>query len=303
MSIAEFLRRPNLARFPFLFIVTYGRSGSTLLQGILNSVPGYCIRGENYSTLFYLFVASEHLGEAHRTFGRQESDAAASWFGADRLDPKAFSERLADAFLDTCLQPGMDIRCVGFKEIRYLPSQIPDEMFPAYLDFLQVVFPGAGLVFNVRDAAATASSGWWQYRDPKLITSELISTAERFKSYAAGRRNCFLFSYDALLAEPKYCKTLFEFLGESFDSEALERVLAGATAMKCFAARTANLPALRAPSRRANHSASKRESSPTCAEVWRQKRQRMMNCLRRKPRWPSASRNSGRWCRREMRSC
>src|SRR5688572_1085508 len=30
-----------------LFIVTYGRSGSTLLQGVLNSIPGYLIRGEN----------------------------------------------------------------------------------------------------------------------------------------------------------------------------------------------------------------------------------------------------------------
>jgi hypothetical protein len=30
-----------------LFIVTYGRSGSTLLQGILNSTPGVLIRGEN----------------------------------------------------------------------------------------------------------------------------------------------------------------------------------------------------------------------------------------------------------------
>ena len=32
--------------FGYLFVVTYGRSGSTLLMGLLNSIPGYLIRGE-----------------------------------------------------------------------------------------------------------------------------------------------------------------------------------------------------------------------------------------------------------------
>ena len=44
----------------YLFVLTYGRSGSTLLQGILNSIPGYLVRGENRQILF-------HLHEFHRT--------------------------------------------------------------------------------------------------------------------------------------------------------------------------------------------------------------------------------------------
>ena len=31
--------------------MTYGRSGSTLVQGLLNSIPGYLIRGENSAAL------------------------------------------------------------------------------------------------------------------------------------------------------------------------------------------------------------------------------------------------------------
>ena len=31
----------------FVFVVTYGRSGSTLLQTVLQSIDGYFIRGEN----------------------------------------------------------------------------------------------------------------------------------------------------------------------------------------------------------------------------------------------------------------
>ena len=41
----------------FVFVVTYGRSGSTLLQNVLNTIPGYCIRGENANTLAHLAKA------------------------------------------------------------------------------------------------------------------------------------------------------------------------------------------------------------------------------------------------------
>ena len=34
----------------YVFICTYGRSGSTLLQGVLNSIPGYLIRGHGLYT-------------------------------------------------------------------------------------------------------------------------------------------------------------------------------------------------------------------------------------------------------------
>jgi hypothetical protein len=47
--------------FRLSFVVTYGRSGSTLLQGLLNSIPRYCIRGENYNAMFYMFRAYQQL--------------------------------------------------------------------------------------------------------------------------------------------------------------------------------------------------------------------------------------------------
>jgi hypothetical protein len=42
------------ARFPNIFVVTYGRSGSTLLQGVLNGIPGFLIRGENKDIVGHL---------------------------------------------------------------------------------------------------------------------------------------------------------------------------------------------------------------------------------------------------------
>lgn len=43
----------------YVFIITYGRSGSTLTQNLLNSLPGYCIRGENSNLLYFLSKAAD----------------------------------------------------------------------------------------------------------------------------------------------------------------------------------------------------------------------------------------------------
>ena len=43
-----------------VFVMTYGRSGSTLLMGILNSIPGWLLRGENRH-------AMRHLYDFHRS--------------------------------------------------------------------------------------------------------------------------------------------------------------------------------------------------------------------------------------------
>lgn len=41
----------------FVFLVTYGRAGSTLTQKYLNSLPDVCVRGENGNLLYHLFRA------------------------------------------------------------------------------------------------------------------------------------------------------------------------------------------------------------------------------------------------------
>ena len=62
--------------FGYLFVVTYGRSGSTLLMGLLNSIPGYLVRGENWDALHHLF-------RFHRTLAE----------GSQRWDPARLRQR------------------------------------------------------------------------------------------------------------------------------------------------------------------------------------------------------------------
>lgn len=225
MSIVNYLNSQNLARFPFVFIVTYGRSGSTLLQGILNDIPGYCVRGENYATLLSLFEAAKKYKAAHINHGRRKTDSKGAWFGADLLNPKEFSEGLADVFFNTCLRPPRETRSVGFKEIRYTSNHISEDEFFDFMNFIEQIFPGSAFIFNVREARSTARSGWWAKKNTTSVENMLNTTIKRFKKYSLNRHNCFIFSYDMLMEDLSAGEALFDFLGEPFNRSRLKSVL------------------------------------------------------------------------------
>lgn len=107
-------RLPNLKGT--IFIVTYGRSGSTLLQTVLQSIPGAHILGENNNIMFHLWRAFGAARGAKVAWGPKGSEKAHHpWYGADKFQPHDLGMRMADAFMFNILRPPKDARWVGFK--------------------------------------------------------------------------------------------------------------------------------------------------------------------------------------------
>src|SRR5436190_1068738 len=103
----------------FVFIVTYGRSGSTLLQRVLQTIPDSCIRGENNAVLYPLFQAWRKLSVAKTKYGMKRTFPKHPWWGIDRVKEDVFARRIAQVFVDTVIRPPSGVRLLGFKEIRY----------------------------------------------------------------------------------------------------------------------------------------------------------------------------------------
>src|SRR5690606_340365 len=86
----ELSHRLELARHPGtysnVFIVTYGRSGSTLLQGVLNSIPGYLIRGENDSALEFMHENFRRMEKRMDT--KKGSSPVNPWYGLHQYSPQ-----------------------------------------------------------------------------------------------------------------------------------------------------------------------------------------------------------------------
>lgn len=223
--IGEFERDRHLG---YVFVLTYGRSGSTLVQGLLNSIPGYLVRGENRQILRHVWEFDK-AGQAERATQRRKqrkrgvepgsSDVTSPLFGMDNFAHRqalVYARKLA---VRTLLRPEPDTRVVGFKEIQW-----GEEDTPAYVEWLQKVFPGARFVINTRELSAVAKSAWWA-EDP-----EAADDLARREEILLGLREslgdaAYHIRYDQFTEDPTVLRGLFEWLGEDWDEQRVRAVL------------------------------------------------------------------------------
>jgi hypothetical protein len=212
----------------YLFIMTYGRSGSTLLQGILGSIPGYLIRGENRQALLHVYrfhrTATKQRA-VHRRGQRKRNEPLGglaptkAWYGMDNFPVKTSLRDARRLALDTLLRPEPDTRVTGFKEIRWVANDIAD-----YVAWLSKVFPDARFVVNTRDLDAVSRSKWWADRPDALDhlrkrEQRLLALADELGDAA------FHVKYDDYVDNPLALKPLFDWLGEDFDENRIRAVM------------------------------------------------------------------------------
>jgi hypothetical protein len=214
---------PERAFEKYVFVVTYGRSGSTLVQKLIGGLPGYHIRGENRDALRGLVRSYKAAATTKDDYGAKPKRPDDPWYGAFEVDPKRYGRRLARQFVEEILAPPPNARVVGFKEIRYF-NDLPE--LEDYIGFMREFFAPARFVFNVRDPAAVAQSSWWKDHPAEEIVPRVAGWNRIIETYVdAHPRDCLLLHYDAFVAEPEQLRDLFEFLGEPFDPRYVRQVL------------------------------------------------------------------------------
>ena len=212
----------------FVFVVTYGRSGSTLIQNLLNALPGYCIRGEHENVSLLLAQAWELIEKSHEMSWRRKDGGETTprdpWYGAEDVEPDAFGQVLAAGFLREVLRPEPGTIVSGFKEIR---CHIKPNLFMLNLEFLRRFFPGAQFIFNTRDHDAVVQSGWWRSRDPVAVRAELNRAEELFTLFIKTYPDqCHAVHYDQYVADPSVFEGVFKFLDEPYDPALVAQIMA-----------------------------------------------------------------------------
>jgi hypothetical protein len=206
----------------FLFIVTYGRSGSTLLQGIIGSNPGYLIRGENNDALFGLYTSYKNLLIGKSQYDDIVLESDHPWYGINLTDPEKYAQQLARVFIQYVIQPATNNRVIGFKDIRYIYHQ---EQLDDYLDFLLAAFQPK-IVFNIRKAEDVAKSAWWKEMPTDRAVDTIAKCNEAFRSYARENpERCYLVDYDTYVTNPDVLRGLFAFLQEPFSRDKIDELL------------------------------------------------------------------------------
>lgn len=146
-------RSGGVAVVRHVFVISYGRTGSTLLTALLSNHPRVLVRGENRSLFRYLQGAYDSLTASYDPRGGEASNP---FYGAHLFQDSFLVPWLrttAEAFLAG--DRGADtFDVLGFKEVAY---NDPDTI-RVDLDFIRRLFPECLLLFNTRDPAEVAYS-------------------------------------------------------------------------------------------------------------------------------------------------
>lgn len=205
--------------YDYVFVMAYGRSGSTLLQAILNSTPGVLMRGENRGLAYYLHQFHKSAVRDAEWAGDVARRKVNPFYGIRDYPADVAITRIRELLLDTVLRPEPGTRVLGFKEIRWYQEDLPD-----YLAFMQEVFPGARFILNTRQLDDVAKSSWWADHDDAYEQLEVIEERMRSAAEALGP-SVFHLRYDEYVDDPPKLRDLFEWLGLEFEEARVRKVM------------------------------------------------------------------------------
>lgn len=223
LRLASGLKRRLQNRRPrFVFIIAIGRSGSTLLQGLLNAIPGACIRGENGGLALTLFLQDRDMAAQQwpRKPGRDKPTIA--WFGVTQWRREAYIRDCWESAYRTIFNFPHKATLIGFKEIRF-PYQSKAEMLD-YCRFLRALEPNSLIVFNVREASAVAKSGWWPTEDDAI--TDIQAQKAVLEAVAEEVPQSVLLNYSSYVNDPASLVGPLRTLGLEIDPGTIERVFA-----------------------------------------------------------------------------
>ncbi len=155
----------------YLFIITYGESGSEKLMEYLNDIHGVEIRGENMGILSSLYETCIHAKKAQKMGSESSNAPSNSWFGVHNLDASYFCSRLCNTFVEEVLKPSKNTKITGFKEIRFLNKN--KMWLDAYIHFLFNYFPNSFVIFYHADVEKVAKTGFWKEENYKSLLPTL----------------------------------------------------------------------------------------------------------------------------------
>ena len=210
---------------PCVFIIALGRTGSTHLLRLLNSIEGYRVSGETDNAWIYLgwWHASQHakaasLASAGESSGDKRRLSSASKRGRKRPEghgkaqppdsPLAGAMNKIHSARDLCAMrelmllvhnPVPRSRVFGFKEI-YTPfvrdPSGSGEVLTHGVTFLRTLFPRARFVFHSRrNLTRAADSDFWKWgwraagaAQPSRSerVERITGAAERYRAYVQG---------------------------------------------------------------------------------------------------------------------
>ena len=211
-----------------ILICATGRSGSTTMQRILNTIPNSNICGENLGAInslleFYRRIKQTSLDYVPGNFTPStyqeliDNNVKPAWYNSYQYKQMV---QFIQMTIIIMFKNSASTNVWGFKEIRYDSGNIN------YIQDFKELFPQTKVIIHIRENIQEQSQSGWHKNDKNAVkflqktTKELIAFSKKNKEW------CHLTSFERMFDIPTV-RNVFEFVGcgEKFNETVVQEIL------------------------------------------------------------------------------
>ena len=211
-----------------VLICATGRSGSTTLQRIINTIPNSNICGENYGAIISLldFYIKLHATSTDYVPGHYnpasyekiiEKKVKPSWYNSYKM--KDMEDQIRQTII-TMFKNNSNTNLWGFKEIRYDNKRIH------YLKHFKVLFPQTKVIIQIRENINAQSNSGWHKGDRNAPAYIQQMNKELFEFYKQNKDWCYFTTFERMF-DRNNLQNMFSFIDcrEKYNEEKVSEVL------------------------------------------------------------------------------
>lgn len=211
-----------------ILICATGRSGSTTMQRIINTIPNSNICGENFGAINSLLEFYKRLKVSTFTHIPGRLNAASyedviknnvkpAWYNSYRLEEMV---QMIKETIIRMLKNRETTNVWGFKEIRYDSGNIN------YIKEFKELFPQTKIIIQIRENISAQSKSSWFRKDKNAVNYLTKTNKELVDFYNANKNYCYLTSFERMF-DLNNIQNIFTFIGckEYYSEQLVKDVL------------------------------------------------------------------------------
>lgn len=211
-----------------VLICATGRSGSTTLQRLINTIPDSNICGENFAAInalleFYIRIkksSEQNIPGNFTPFTYEyliKKNVKPCWYNSYNYSNIVHMIKLT---IINMFKNSASTNLWGFKEIRYDQGQIK------YMEIFKELFPQTKVIIHIREnIQAQSQSGW--FKNDKNAIKFLNRTNMELKTFARNHSEwCYLSTFEQMF-DRNNLQNMFSFIDcrEKYDENKISEVL------------------------------------------------------------------------------
>ena len=211
-----------------ILICATGRSGSTTMQRIINTIPNSNICGENFGAInslleFYRRIKNSTIqnspGHLHPASYEEiiKQNIKPSWYNSYNYQQIV---QMIKMTIINMFKKNSTINVWGFKEIRYDAGNI------SYIKDFKELFPQTKVIIQIRENIQAQSNSGWFKKDKGAIQFLNKTSNELVEFYRQNKEWCYLNSFERMF-DINNLKNMFDFIefGDSFNENGIHEIL------------------------------------------------------------------------------